>query len=222
MKNNYWFQQLSACVDHHYGFPPSPCQFTNKTSQNVPKKFIFLAVKKEMVYWQKQNVRKCIRNSEKSMFPFHIYILLHCLQVLTETDTSVHLNEGASNVQVFDPDPQNKCCIVHFCKLQNVFKPCQRRAAEEKEKVTFCFIIRVIVTQRLLGNVPMLLSHLRRFHLVLTCNVMVIWLAVWKSWTNTTSLVCRTDATMPSFYFGGALEKHIHNNFVFADFLEIL
>lgn len=121
MKSNYWFQQISACVDHHYGFPPSSCQFTNKKSQNVPKKFILLAAEENLVYRQKQNVRKCVRNSEKSTFPFHIYILLHRLQVFMETDTrpSVNLNEGASNVQVmFDPNPLNKCCIVHFCKLQ--------------------------------------------------------------------------------------------------------
>lgn len=102
-------------------FSPSSCQFTYKKSQNVPKKFILLVEEKKLVHRQKQNVRKCIRNSEKSTFPFHIYILLHRLQVFMETDTrpSVNLNEGASNVQVmFDPNPLNKCCIVHFCKLQ--------------------------------------------------------------------------------------------------------
>lgn len=213
MKSNYWFQQISACVDHHYGFPPSSCQFTNKKSQNVPKKFILLAAEEKLVYQQKQNVRKCISNSEKSTFPFHIYILLHRLQVFMETDTrpSVNLNEGASNVQVmFDPNPLNKCCIVHFCKLQMYSNRDNAVLLRKKEKIMFCFIIRVIVAQRLLGNILMLLSHLHLSHLLLTCNVIVIRLEVWKSWTNTTSVVCRTDATMPSFYFGGALEKNIH------------
>lgn len=126
-------------------------------SQNVPKKFILLAAEENLVYRQKQNVRKCISNSEKSMFPFHIYILLHRLQVFMETDTrpSVNLNEGASNVQVmFDPNPLNKCCIVHFCKLQmSSNRDNTVLLGEEKEKIMLCFIIRVIVTQRLLGNV---------------------------------------------------------------------
>lgn len=124
---------------------------------------------------------------------------------------SVNLNEGASNVQVmFDPNPLNKCCIVHFCKLQMYSNRDNAVLLRKKEKIMFCFSIRVIVAQRLLGNILMLLSHLHLSHLLLTCYVVVIWLEVWKSWTNTTSVVCRTDATMPSFYFGGALEKNIH------------
>lgn len=77
-------------------FSPSSCQFTYKKSQNVPKKFILLAAEEKLVYQQKQNVRKCISNSEKSMFPFHIYILLHRLQVLMETDTRPRTTECES------------------------------------------------------------------------------------------------------------------------------
>ena len=84
-----------------------------------PKRLYSWWRRRNRVYRQKQNVKKCIGNSTKSMFPFHIFILLHRLQVLMETDVRPRTTKCSS------PKINPALYISPNCKcLQTVTTPC--------------------------------------------------------------------------------------------------